>query len=91
MYSPNEPGGSMRSQIILTIANSGTAINAPGTPHSHAQKIIQSKTITGLSIRRRPMASGKSTYCSEHILLDVFCNEPDAAAISLPASVVRCK
>ena len=49
---------SMRSQMILQLAKSGTASSAPGMPQIQPRKIIAMKTATGLSKSRRLTMTG---------------------------------
>ena len=48
----------MRSQIILTLARSGTASSAPGIPQIQPKNIIAMKIATGLSRSRHLMITG---------------------------------
>src|ERR1017187_5195517 len=47
-----------RSQTTLTETKIGTDNKAPGTPQSQVQKIKETKTTTGLSVKRRPSKTG---------------------------------
>src|ERR1019366_6999846 len=47
-----------RSQTTLTETRIGTDNSAPGTPQSQVQNIKETKTTTGLSVKRRPSKTG---------------------------------
>ena len=49
---------SMRSQMTLKLARSGTASSAPGMPQIQPRKIIAIKTATGFSKSRRRTMTG---------------------------------
>src|SRR5438128_2746062 len=54
-----------RSQIILIATRIGTDNKAPGTPHSHVQKIRDTKITTGFSVKRRPSRTGVMRFASK--------------------------
>ena len=57
----------IRSQTILTLASTGTATNAPMTPHIQPSSMIIIKTATGLSVKRRPTTNG-TTPCQQIVI-----------------------
>src|ERR1043165_4311381 len=63
-----------RSQTTLMETRIGTDNSAPGTPHSHVQKIRETKMTTGLRVNRRPRNTGvmrfASTRCSTRYQAD---------------------
>src|SRR5664279_2592480 len=53
-----------RSQTTLTETRIGTDNKAPGTPQIQVQKIKETKTTTGLSVKRRPSKTGVMRFAS---------------------------
>src|ERR1035441_5295753 len=53
-----------RSQTTLTEARIGTDSKAPGTPHSQVQKIKDTKTTTGFSVKRHSSKIGVMRFAS---------------------------
>src|ERR1035437_3461078 len=54
----------IRSQTTLMETRIGTDNKAPGTPQSQVQKIKETKTTTGLSVKRRPSKTGVMRFAS---------------------------
>src|SRR5665213_3328391 len=53
-----------RLQTTSTETRIGTDNKAPGTPQSQVQKIKETKTTTGLSVKRRPSKTGVMRFAS---------------------------
>nr|WP_286880307.1 hypothetical protein [Sphingomonas sp.] len=51
-------------RMVCTMIRIGTASSAPTVPHTHPQKLIEMRIITGLMVSLCPTISGVTTFAS---------------------------